>query len=93
MLYTTYGNFSCMPEPYYLCWFKIVQIAWHSWKQLSIYISGPGGDLRVYLENLADAEHVQKYVEEHPFGQQAISEKSTNWGFYSKVIKSIRPSG
>ncbi|XP_019185767.1 PREDICTED: uncharacterized protein LOC109180573 isoform X5 [Ipomoea nil] len=50
---------------------------------------GPGGDLRMYLENLAEAEHVQKYVEEHPFGQPAISENSANWGFYSEVIKSI----
>ncbi|XP_031108129.1 uncharacterized protein LOC116012646 isoform X4 [Ipomoea triloba] len=52
---------------------------------------GPGGDLRVYLENLADAEHVQKYVEEHPFGQPAINEKSANWGFYSRVIQSLHP--
>ncbi|CAH9118755.1 unnamed protein product [Cuscuta epithymum] len=50
---------------------------------------GPGGDLRLYLEKLADAEHIQKFVEQHPFGQSAISEKHPSWGFYSQVINSL----
>ncbi|VFQ79567.1 unnamed protein product [Cuscuta campestris] len=53
---------------------------------------GPGGDLRVFLEKLADAEHVQKFVEQHPFGQPAICEKHPSWDFYSKVMRSLSPS-
>lgn len=34
------------------------------------------GKLRVFLEGLTKAEDVRKYVEEHPFGQEAISEIS-----------------
>ncbi|VFQ68521.1 unnamed protein product [Cuscuta campestris] len=52
---------------------------------------GPGGDLRVFLEKLADAEHVQKFVEQHPFGQPAICEKHPSWDFYSKVMRSLSP--
>nr|GLL39155.1 uncharacterized FCP1 homology domain-containing protein C1271.03c-like isoform X2 [Ipomoea trifida] len=50
---------------------------------------GPGGDLRVYLECLADAEDVRGYVEEHPFGQKAIDETSSNWNFFSRVLGSL----
>ncbi|KAG9130082.1 hypothetical protein Leryth_012830 [Lithospermum erythrorhizon] len=50
---------------------------------------GPGGELRVYLQNLAKTDDVRKYVEEHPFGQCAITEKSSSWDFYSKVINSL----
>ncbi|CAK7355727.1 unnamed protein product [Dovyalis caffra] len=52
---------------------------------------GAGGDLRVYLEELAAADNVQEFVEHHPFGQQAISERSANWGFYLKAIRSVCP--
>ncbi|KAF7135787.1 hypothetical protein RHSIM_Rhsim08G0144600 [Rhododendron simsii] len=47
---------------------------------------GPGGDLRVYLEGLALADHVQKYVEQNPFGQRPITNKNLSWGFYCKII-------
>lgn len=47
---------------------------------------GPGGDLQVYLEGLAVAEDVQKYVKQNPFGQRAITEANPSWGFYRKVI-------
>ncbi|KAF8399609.1 hypothetical protein HHK36_015478 [Tetracentron sinense] len=47
---------------------------------------GPGGDLRVYLEGLVMAEDIQKYVEQHPFGQRAITKANTSWVFYLKVI-------
>ncbi|VAH46597.1 uncharacterized protein LOC119363908 [Triticum dicoccoides] len=46
---------------------------------------GPGGDLRVYLENLAAADDVQRYVQEHPFGQPFITESDPNWDFYAKI--------
>ncbi|KAL6552587.1 hypothetical protein OROHE_007951 [Orobanche hederae] len=48
---------------------------------------GPGGDLRVYLDGLATAEHVQEYVKQNPFGQRSITEKNLSWGFYRKVIE------
>ncbi|PPD78985.1 hypothetical protein GOBAR_DD24076 [Gossypium barbadense] len=44
------------------------------------------GELRVYLERLALAENVQKFLELNPFGQIAITERSHDWGFYSRVI-------
>ncbi|WVZ08741.1 hypothetical protein V8G54_022087, partial [Vigna mungo] len=48
-----------------------------------------GGDLREYLDGLANAENIPKYVEQHPFGQSAIDEKSESWDFYSKVLDSL----
>ncbi|KAK9996265.1 hypothetical protein SO802_020951 [Lithocarpus litseifolius] len=50
---------------------------------------GPRGDLRVYLGRLAMAENVQKYVEQNPFGQRAITKSNPSWGFYRKVIDAI----
>ncbi|KAL6498595.1 hypothetical protein OROHE_026536 [Orobanche hederae] len=50
---------------------------------------GPGGDIRVYLEGLLASENVQKYVEQHPFGQNAINESSLSWGFYSGVLQTL----
>ncbi|KAK8533861.1 hypothetical protein V6N13_028451 [Hibiscus sabdariffa] len=49
---------------------------------------GEGGDLKVYLERLASADNVQNFVEQNPFGQIAITERSQDWGFYSQVIDS-----
>ncbi|XP_076905586.1 uncharacterized protein LOC143561360 [Bidens hawaiensis] len=48
---------------------------------------GPDGDLRVYLKGVSASENVKTYVEQHPFGQQAIDETSPDWAFYSKVLK------
>ncbi|KAK4801857.1 hypothetical protein SAY86_000060 [Trapa natans] len=50
---------------------------------------GHGGDLRVYLDELAAATNVQKYVAQHPFGQRAITERSSSWGFYLRVLNSV----
>ncbi|XVE83671.1 hypothetical protein DITRI_Ditri16bG0105200 [Diplodiscus trichospermus] len=47
---------------------------------------GAGGDLKVYLERLASAENVQNFIEQNPFGQVPITERSHDWGFYSQVI-------
>ncbi|KAB2631021.1 hypothetical protein D8674_008540 [Pyrus ussuriensis x Pyrus communis] len=44
------------------------------------------GELRLYLDGLADADDVTSYVKEHPFGQPAITTKHSDWGFYSKII-------
>lgn len=53
-------------------------------------VAGPGGDLRVYLEGLAASENVQKYVEQHPFGQSPINEQNRRWEFYDSVLKRIQ---
>ncbi|KAG2639483.1 uncharacterized protein LOC120660172 [Panicum virgatum] len=45
----------------------------YSYKDVKDDSLGPGGDLRLYLENLATADDVQRYVEEHPFGQLQIT--------------------
>ncbi|KAK8515847.1 hypothetical protein V6N13_096821 [Hibiscus sabdariffa] len=47
----------------------------------------PGGDLRMYLERLAEAENVQKFIEQNPFGQPAITEADPHWDFYSQIIE------
>ncbi|XWS32974.1 hypothetical protein CRYUN_Cryun22dG0037300 [Craigia yunnanensis] len=47
---------------------------------------GAGGDLKVYLERLASAENVQNFIEQNPFCQLPITERSHEWGFYSQVI-------
>ncbi|KAF9624556.1 hypothetical protein IFM89_011730 [Coptis chinensis] len=50
----------------------------------------PGGDLRIYLEGLAIAENVQKYIEQHPFGQGSITNKNQSWSYYLKIINKFR---
>ncbi|CAL9026584.1 unnamed protein product [Prunus brigantina] len=47
---------------------------------------GPKGELRLYLEGLADADDVTSYVEEHPIGQPAITSAHADWDFYSNII-------
>ncbi|CAN8230456.1 unnamed protein product [Cochlearia groenlandica] len=47
---------------------------------------GPEGELRKYLERLAEATSVQKFVAENPYGQTAITETHESWEFYSKVV-------
>uniref|UniRef100_A0A6N2L4Y5 Mitochondrial import inner membrane translocase subunit TIM50 n=1 Tax=Salix viminalis TaxID=40686 RepID=A0A6N2L4Y5_SALVM len=40
---------------------------------------GPDGDIRLYLERLAEAENIQEYISQHPFGQRAITESDPSW--------------
>lgn len=51
-----------------------------------MFWTGPGGDIRVYLEQLAEAPNVQEYVAQNPFGQQAITESDPSWDFYQKIL-------
>lgn len=53
------------------------------------YVTGAGGDLTVYLEELSAAEDVQKFVEKNPFGQRPITENSASWDFYLEVISAM----
>ncbi|KEH21695.1 uncharacterized FCP1 homology domain-containing protein C1271.03c [Medicago truncatula] len=47
------------------------------------------GDLRQYLDGLATAENMKTYVEQHPFGQEHITETSESWDFYFNVFISL----
>ncbi|XP_057431222.1 uncharacterized protein LOC130724066, partial [Lotus japonicus] len=49
----------------------------------------PKGRLCSFLKGLADAEDVQAYVKDHPFGQPAITSSHPDWVFYSKVRSSL----
>ncbi|CAL4919134.1 unnamed protein product [Urochloa decumbens] len=46
---------------------------------------GPGGDLRVYLQNLATADDVECFVRNNPFGQPFITESDPHWNFYAQI--------
>ncbi|EYU38606.1 hypothetical protein MIMGU_mgv1a011796mg [Erythranthe guttata] len=48
---------------------------------------GPDGELRKYLNGVADAEDVQSYVKDHKIGQPAITPEHPDWNFYSKVVR------
>ncbi|MED6220924.1 hypothetical protein PIB30_049474 [Stylosanthes scabra] len=48
-----------------------------------------GGDLREYLNGLANAESIPNYVKEHPFGQEPITKTSPSWNFYLRVLDSL----
>lgn len=50
---------------------------------------GPNGELRVFLDGLADAKDVQSYVKDHPIGQPAITPSHSEWDYYSKIICSF----
>lgn len=53
-------------------------------------MTGPEGDLRIYLQGLALAENVRKYVSENPFGQRPIREANPSWVYYRRVIESVQ---
>ena len=50
------------------------------------FTTGPGGDLRTYLEGLSMADNVKEYVEQNPFGQGAITKLHKQWNFYCKIV-------
>ncbi|CAJ2632442.1 unnamed protein product [Trifolium pratense] len=45
----------------------------------------PNGELCNYLRGVAEAEDVQSYVMDNPFGEAAITSSHPDWKFYSKV--------
>ncbi|KAI3683847.1 hypothetical protein L1987_84362 [Smallanthus sonchifolius] len=49
---------------------------------------GPKGELRAFLEGLAEAKDVQTYVKAHPIGEPAITPSHADWDYYSKIIRS-----
>ncbi|KAM0053478.1 hypothetical protein Hdeb2414_s0007g00260031 [Helianthus debilis subsp. tardiflorus] len=50
---------------------------------------GPNGEIRVFLEGLAEAKDVQSYVKAHPIGDPAITSSHADWDYYSKIIRSF----
>ncbi|XP_023758084.1 uncharacterized protein LOC111906565 [Lactuca sativa] len=48
---------------------------------------GPNGELRLFLEGVAEAKDVQSYVKDHPFGEPAITPSHPDWKYYSKIIR------
>ncbi|KAH7855847.1 hypothetical protein Vadar_029611 [Vaccinium darrowii] len=53
-------------------------------------VLGSNGELRVFLDGLADAADVPSYVKEHRVGKPAITESDSNWDYYSKIIRRFR---
>ncbi|KAJ7976043.1 NLI interacting factor-like phosphatase [Quillaja saponaria] len=47
---------------------------------------GPNGEIRLYLDGLADADDVTSYVKDHPYGQPAITPAHSDWEYYAKII-------
>ncbi|XP_050229740.1 uncharacterized protein LOC126678872 [Mercurialis annua] len=50
-------------------------------------VLGENGELRVFLDGVAEADDVASYVEENPFGQPAITSDHPDWGFYAKIVR------
>ncbi|XAR64624.1 Phosphoprotein phosphatase [Bertholletia excelsa] len=46
---------------------------------------GPDGELKQFLDGLAEAEDVPSYVKDHPIGQPPITDSHPDWDFYSKI--------
>ncbi|KAD5803112.1 hypothetical protein E3N88_14472 [Mikania micrantha] len=47
---------------------------------------GLKGELRVFLDGLAEAKDVQSYVKDHPIGKPFITPSHADWDYYSKII-------
>ncbi|KAJ1388492.1 HAD superfamily [Sesbania bispinosa] len=56
------------------------------------YSLGDGGDLRTFLEGLANAENMRNYIQENAFGQPPITETSQECQYYQKVLSSLSTS-
>ncbi|GFP96567.1 hypothetical protein PHJA_001800800, partial [Phtheirospermum japonicum] len=48
---------------------------------------GPNGELRKYLDGLADAKDVLTYVKDHPFGQTPITPSHPDWSYYANITR------
>ncbi|KAF7148601.1 hypothetical protein RHSIM_Rhsim03G0082500 [Rhododendron simsii] len=50
-------------------------------------VLGSNGELRLFLDGLAEAADVPSYVKEHRIGQATITESDPNWDYYSKIVR------
>jgi hypothetical protein len=81
----------------WVCFSKLQCVRYSVVTYIYIYIyiysnvsyTGPGGDLRVYLERLAAADDIQVFVQDNPFGQPSITEGDPNWNFYEKIVDKV----
>ncbi|KAG5556679.1 hypothetical protein RHGRI_007071 [Rhododendron griersonianum] len=53
-------------------------------------VLGSKGELRLFLDGLAEVANVPSYVKEHRIGQPAITESDPNWDYYSKIVRRFR---
>ncbi|GFP88135.1 hypothetical protein PHJA_000957200 [Phtheirospermum japonicum] len=53
----------------------------------SLAQSCPNGELRKYLDGLADAKDVPTYVKDHPIGQTPITPSHPDWSYYAKIAR------
>ena len=51
------------------------------------FVTVPDGWLHEYLQMIAKADHVRKFVEENPFGMRPITDGTVFWPFYAKFVK------
>ncbi|CDP12466.1 unnamed protein product [Coffea canephora] len=49
----------------------------------------PEGDFVRYLKKLADADNVQEFMKQNPFGQSPITEGYEDWNFYSNIVSNL----
>ncbi|KAK4419317.1 hypothetical protein Salat_2344600 [Sesamum alatum] len=48
---------------------------------------GPNGELRKFLDGIADAKDVPSYVKDHRIGQPAITPSHPDWSYYAKIVR------
>ncbi|KAL0347113.1 UNVERIFIED_CONTAM: hypothetical protein Scaly_1727300 [Sesamum calycinum] len=54
---------------------------------------GPNGELRKFLDGLADAKDVPSYVKDHRIGQPAITPSHPDWSYYAKIVSHLEKKG
>lgn len=59
---------------------------------LLISSSDHNSELRLYLDQLAEATDIPSFVKEHQFGQPPITPDHSDWNFYSKVVRRFEKS-
>ncbi|XP_073145303.1 uncharacterized FCP1 homology domain-containing protein C1271.03c-like [Henckelia pumila] len=56
-------------------------------------VLGLNGELRKFLDGLADADDVPSYVKDHPIGQLAISPAHPDWKYYARIVDNFGKRG
>ncbi|KAK4396458.1 hypothetical protein Sango_1482400 [Sesamum angolense] len=55
--------------------------------------AGPNGELRKFLDGLADAKDVPSYVKDHRIGQPAITPSHPDWSYYATIVSHLEKKG
>lgn len=71
-----------------LIWFIFFIYIYSFTRQLFVKncLTGPKGELRAFLDGLAEAKDVPTYVKDHPFGEPAITPSHSDWDYYEEII-------